>query len=452
MSNSNAHEENNASDVAGVAIRVATKISQKYCFKTVDNVIYRYINGLYLPDGETTIRTEAHKLLSVESTAHNVNEVVNWIKRETPSVRYKFDQDLEVVNTLSVLLNIRTLMLRDHTPDYPSLIQIPVNFDPKAKCPQIRKFFSEVVSPQDILIIEELFGYCLYRSYRFRKGFLLVGEGSNGKTTLLELLRSFLGRGNCSSLTLQNLEHDRFAMADLFSKLANIAGDMTSEQMQHAGIFKMLTGGDMVSGDRKFKDRIEFVNFAKLVFSANRLPPVHGEGSPAFWGRLVIINFPNQFTVNADRNLLAKLTTPEELSGLLNLALKGLQRLLDRGDFSYQAKPDETAGKYSRLVDPVRSFVDECCDLDLNATIPKDKLYEAFIEFCSRHQLPTMSKETFGRNLKDLKLPNIRDTRPRAQGNGNRPWAWSGIKLREGTEGREDSSDLLEMFGSQDNN
>jgi putative DNA primase/helicase len=304
-----------------------------------------------------------------------------------------------------------------------------VFYDPRYDCPTIRKFLSEVLKVGDIPVIEELFGYCLLRQYPIQKAFLLVGEGSNGKSTLIELLRAFLGRGNSSSLSFQELEEDKFARADLFAKLANLSADIPSKAMHHVGLFKMLTGGDEISCDRKFRDRIRFVNFAKLVFSTNRPPKVYNEDSFAFWRRWVIIDFPNQFTDNADKHLLAKLTTGSEMAGLLNLALEGLQRLLKNGDFSYQSSPEEVAERYLTLSDPVLSFVNDCCELEAEAITEKGNLYEAFTTYCKERQVSLISKESFGRNLRNSPTLHIGITRLRE--NGQRPYAWRGIKLKD---------------------
>lgn len=410
-------------------IPIARELCYRYRFKTLDKVIYRYNNsGLYVPDGEALIEKKAQELLGSKASSFAVNEVVKWIARETQGHRGEFDLDLKVVNTLSGFLNIETSQLQEHTPDYPSLIQIPVFYEPSFDCPVTRQFLSEILKPEDIPVIEELFGYGLLRQYPIQKAFLLVGEGSNGKSTLIELLRSFLGKSNCSSLTFQELEEDRFARADLFMKLANLSADIPSKAVHHVGLFKMLTGGDELSADRKFRDRVKFVNFAKLVFSTNRPPKVYNEDSFAFWRRWIIIDFPNQFTDKADKHLFAKLTTESEKAGLLNLALKGLQRLLKNGDFSYNTSPDKVAERYNILADPVLCFVNDCCELKADAITEKDALYEAFANYSEERHISLISKESFGRNLRNSPSLHIGITRLRED--GQRSYAYRGISLK----------------------
>jgi len=316
-------------------IPIARKLCNTYRFKTLDKVIYLYNNNdLYMPNGEAFIEREAQELLKNNATSYTINEVINWIKRETYTKLSDFDRNFDIVNCFNGLLNMQTLKLYEHTPDYPSLIQIPVFYDPKFDAPAISKFLTEILKPEDIDPILELFGYCLLRQLPIQKAFLLVGEGANGKSTLIELLRAFLGKNNCSSVSLQELEEDKFKKAELFGKLANLSSDIPSKGLHHIGTFKMLTGGDRITAERKFGQPFQFTNFAKLVFSANRPPKIFNEDTLALWRRFIIIDFPNTFPDDtADKHLLDKLTTEAELSGLLNLALKRLQGLLTNGGF-----------------------------------------------------------------------------------------------------------------------
>jgi len=412
-------------------IPIAKKLCKTYHFKTLDKVIYRYNNsGLYLPDGEAFIEREAQKLLGSNALSHTINEVVNWIRRETYTKLSDFDRNPDILNCLSGLLDMRTLELGEHTPDYPSLIQIPVFYDPKLDAPAISKFLTEILKPEDIDPILELFGYCLLRKLPIQKAFLLIGEGANGKSTLIELLRAFLGKNNCSSVSLQELEEDKFKKAELFGKLANLSSDIPSKGLHHIGTFKMLTGGDKITAERKFGHPFQFTNFAKLVFSANRPPKIYNEDTLALWRRFIIIDFPNIFPDDvADKHLLEKLTTEAELAGLLNLALKGHQRLLSNDTFSYHKTVEDIAERYTILSDPILSFVNDQCELDGDATIDKQDLYDYFVQYCQDRSIPPISKESFGRNLKNSPTLKVGSTRSRSD--GHRAYCWRGIKIRE---------------------
>ncbi|GAJ03978.1 unnamed protein product, partial [marine sediment metagenome] len=227
-------------------------------------------------------------------TRHAVSEVIGHIERSTYTDRKKFNLEKWILNLENGLYNIETGKLSPHTPEFLSTIRIPQAYDPQADCPRIRQFFREVLREEDIAVIEELFGYCLIPDYSIQKAFLLLGDGANGKSTLLEVLKHFIGTNNCTNISLQAIESQRFAVATLFGKLANIYADIPSTKVAHVGLFKMLTGGDAIGAEKKFKDGFSFNNTARLVYSTNK-PPQIDEDTLAFWRRWIFINLPNKF-------------------------------------------------------------------------------------------------------------------------------------------------------------
>ncbi len=412
-------------------VEVAHKILTEDSFKTVNGVMYMYMfHGFYYPNGKAYIEKRAQHIFAEKASTYHVNEVVNWIKRESNAELYEFDNKLEILNCCSGLINMDTLEFREHSPKYLSMIQIPVYYHPEDDAPAIMQFFNEVLKPEDVDCVLELFAYCLIRNMAFQKAFLFVGEGANGKSTMIELLRIFLGEENCSSVSLHGLEENRFSKAELSGKMVNLSSDIPSKGIQNVEVFKELTGGDTLTAERKYGHPFQFKNHAKLVFSANRPPKILNDDTRALWRRFIIIDFPNKFLDDsADNNILDKLTTPEELSGLLNLVLKARLRLLANQGFSYHKTIEEVSQHYTVLSDPVTSFVEECCEIDSNATVEKQELYDAYYKYCQNKGISPVTKETFGRNITksiQVKIGSIRLSK-----DGQRAYAWKGLKLKD---------------------
>ena len=181
---------------------------------------------------------------------------------------------------------------------------------------------------------------------------MLYGVGSNGKSVFLALLESLFGRDNISAESLQKLEFDKYRLAKLFGKLVNICGDIPDIKMQKSENFKKLTSGfDLIDGENKYQNPFTFKYTTKLVFSANDIP--EGKKDKAYYRRWILIRFPNNFEgENADKSLITKLQTPEELSGFLNLALDGLKRLRENGKFSNEKSIEATQKEYELNSNP----------------------------------------------------------------------------------------------------
>src|SRR5919197_5073264 len=226
-----------------------------------------------------------------------------------------------IINLQNGVLDIDTLELKEHSPDQLSLVQLPVKYDPAAKCPRILKFLGQVLHPQDVFTAMQIIGYCLYKTAKFEKAVMLVGPGLNGKGVFLKIIEALVGLENTSHVSLQDLDRERFATEGLYCKMVNTHADLTQVKLSSTGNFKMLVSGDSIRAQKKFKDPFNFRNYAKLIFSANKIPESDDQGY-AYYRRWLILEFEKIFDEgDKDTELICKLTTPEELSGLLNLAL-----------------------------------------------------------------------------------------------------------------------------------
>jgi putative DNA primase/helicase len=420
--------------------KLITDLLAEFTFKTYKETeeILIYNDGVYQLGGEICIKEECQRRIGVSAvlTTYAVNEIIGHIRRSTYVSREAFNREKVIINVQNGLLHTFTWELSPHTPDFLSTVRIPVKFNPAAQARLALKFFREVHHPEDIPIIQELFGNCLIFDNSFQKAFLYVGDGENGKSTELNLLKTFIGQDNCTNVSWQSLEMNRFAKSALENKLINTFADLPSQGMNMTTAFKMLTGGDPIGTEKKFKDQYSFINYAKLIFSANKPPKISDEDSYAFWRRWIIINFPNQFPDGKkDPRLLEKITTGEELSGLLNFGLAGLARLRKQQKYSYAKTVEATTDFYMRAADPVYAFLQDRCvaEPDPDYFEDKEEFYAAFIQYCLDNKLPTLKPNAFARSLQNQTIIRVRPFRPSVEKEGKkvRLQAWQGVKLRE---------------------
>lgn len=423
----------------------SNELIEKYHFKTIlendKNLFTLYYNNGYYQNGAISLI----KRISEETFPDIVNnrkisEIIGHVSRSTQTNLEVINTNPKILNLKNGLLNIETGEFSEHTPENIITVRIPVNYDPEAECPEIKKFLQDTLNKEDIDLILEINGYCLYRRYFIKKGFLFNGGGDNGKGIVLGLLRIFLGKGNYSALSLQRLSSgsDRFSSASLLDMMANIHGDLSSEALKDTGMFKMLTGGDPIPAEIKGGGFFTFINFAKLIFSANKVPDSN-DVTDAYMDRWVIIDFPYKFVNNPkeknekqrinEETLLNKLTTEEELSGLLNLALEGLKRLLDKGEFSYNVTSEENRDRYKRRSNTIYSFGMDWGEADSERILAKLDIYNIYNKYCKDNKLPAEPMIKFGKELQ--KIFSLIEVHPYSDEVGKQVEAWKGIKIKD---------------------
>ena len=395
-------------DKQHVRFKVAEWLLGTYHFATMLDTreTYVYSEGIYEPEAEELIVAAIRRALDKKCNIVDRNETIAMVQDNTLLKRSVFHHNPDNKICLeNGVLDLDTQEFRPHNPlDY-FLTRLPIKFDPDAQCPKIDKFHSEIVDETDVETLFEIIGYCLYRQYPLHKAVMLVGGGSNGKSTWLNMVKSFLGTENCSSVNLQKLEVNRFATAALAGKYANIYPDLSDQALHKTGTFKILVGGDLIGAEKKFGKHFTFQNHAKLLFSANKIPETKDD-SDAFFRRWLIIVFGNKFTQfsekKADPDLLRKLTTPEEMSGLFNKAMAALQRLLDRHVFHGDKPTAEWRVDYIRKSDPIAAFYMDCLEEvnDSENYVSKTALYQAYIRYCKNNKLPVVDNSVFSKKIK----------------------------------------------------
>ena len=397
------------------------------------DVVMWYSGGVYLPAGEVEIRKIVERMMDgFKVTTHTVNEVIGHIKRRTYVERDDFDKDKRIINLQNGLFDTRTRKLMPHIPTYLSTVRVPVAYDPAATCPKIDRFLSEVLDADDIETLIEWFGYVLEPDYWIEAILMFLGEGGNGKSTVLNLMSAFIGKRNVANESIHNLTNHRFRVANLYGKLINIHADISDKELSETGMMKLLSGKDRITVEQKGKPPFEFENFARLIFSANRLPRSRDD-TDAWYRRWVFVTFTRKFgkdpdaVKEADRRILDKLTTESELSGMLNHALKALNGLHERGGFSRNISTEETRKIYTRLSDPVAVFIEDCCMIDQRATVAKSTFFNTYVEFCKVNRQAPIGQAAFTRRINDMG----KFSECKVGGKGDQVRGWRGLNIDE---------------------
>jgi putative DNA primase/helicase len=380
--------------------------AQHYFARDPGGRMYRFKDGVYRPGGERFITGKVKELygawgLAAKWTIHKSAEVVEYIRVDCPDLWT--DPPATTINVVNGLVDVHSRDLKPHRHEFYSTVQLPVRFDPAARCPEWDKFISEVFPEDSEAIAWEIPAWLMTPQNSIQKAVLLLGEGSNGKSTYLRACIAFIGKQNTSALSLHKLEQDKFAAARLIGKLANICPDLPTAHLSVTSMFKALTGGDVISAEWKFKDSFEYVPFCKLIFSANQ-PPHTDDSTHGFFRRWQVIPFNRSFEDGAEgtakrEDLDGRLADPAELSGVLNKALYALEKIQHNG-FTQSDSMRAAWADFRSATDPLIVWLDQNTVTLPNAMVPKADLITAFNKHLTDAGRPAITKTAFGLAIK----------------------------------------------------
>lgn len=240
--------------------------------------------------------------------------------------------DGPVTNLLNVrngMLDLATLTLKPHDPSYMSVSQLPIEWDAEAKADAYVSWLEDVI-PEQWEDLEEVAATMLDPMRTPSKAMFAFGPSRSGKSTFIRIMQAIAGVENRSAVTLHQLAEDRFAAANVYGKILNAASDLSARHVDDLSIFKMMTGEDAITGNRKYGNQFTFTNRALFAFSANELPTV-GEVSRAYLERIKPFDFGRSFAGRENPKIEEAMMT--ELQGILRRWVEAWRRMNDRGGY-----------------------------------------------------------------------------------------------------------------------
>lgn len=283
---------------------------------------------------------------------------------------------------------------------------LPYEYNPDADCPRWRQFVTEVLvdddgkhDPELAGLFQELFGLSLTEDTSHEAMAWLSGEGSNGKSTALVVLREMLG-----TLAVNVNFHTLGASGDY--QLAGLPGRrviVSSESLKGGGApehyLKNLVSGESLTARPIYGKQFEFRPVAKLWWAMNDRPIVK-DTSDAIWRRLQLIEFKRKFEGDQkDIHLSTKLRA--ELPGILNWALAGLKRLRLRGRLPESKAVKTAIADYRRETNQVAQWLDECVKVDGKLTDPvrAQTVYDHYKWWAKDNGREVFNSTNFGREV-----------------------------------------------------
>lgn len=309
------------------------------------------------------------------------------------------------LNLLNGTLHLGAKALFEHRRDSLITKLAPVEWNPEAKSETWDDFLRQILPDEpDRSYLQRIIGYALTGDVREQTLFVFFGFGSNGKSTVMEAVRSMLGdyaqqasselflvkRPGAIPTDVARLQGARFVTASETEDGSRLAEAQ----------IKQLTGGDRVTARRLYADPTEFDPTHKLFLTTNHKPQVRGNDE-AMWRRIRL--FPFSVTIkDADRDdaLPATLRRPHILAAILRWAVEGCDEW-QRIGLGTSPNVVKATAEYREESDVFGQFIEDVCSVGLDHRVRTGDLYDAYKDWAKENGYAPMTAKSFGLKLKE---------------------------------------------------
>ncbi len=351
-------------------------------------IFFNYENGVYKMMSDFNMSNIIFNMLYDDMlwgyrTKRNVADKVACLHAITPDLVLTDDKG-DWFNVKNGLLQLSTGILKPHNPDFVSLVQSPVSYDPKATAPTwnmaVTAWMKGYEAEKKTLLLQQFAGYLLTSSVAHAKALFLVGDGGNGKSTFADTLSMVIGDDSTSRIDLEDL-YSTFGLKGLIGKRLNVIEEVGGNYYQSHKLKKLISG-ESVTINMKFKDQFKFSPEAKFVFAVNTMPRVD-DSSTATERRICIVQFNNNFRDDPNINLrFANGLLAQELSGVLNWMLAGYRSLIKGERFIVTAEQQQALAEYREENSSVDGFIAECLMYEESSVQSTSRFYSEYKDYC----------------------------------------------------------------------
>ncbi|TDP02199.1 phage/plasmid primase, P4 family [Flavobacterium sp. 245] len=284
--------------------------------------------------------------------------------------------------------------------------QLPFEYDPEAAAPLFQSYLDEVLPDKDKQkILAEFCGYIFIKPsvLKLEKMLILFGTGANGKSVFFEIINALLGFENITNYTLQSLTNSNgYFRAKIGNKLVNYASEINGKL--ETDIFKQMASGEPIEARLPHGDPFILTEYAKLIFNCNELPK-EVEHTHAYFRRFLIIDFDKTIPEEKQDKQLPQKIIQNELPGVFNWMLQGLDRVYQQRNFSKCDAVENARNNYEKQSDSVQLFISEM-EYVASATeyILIAELYYKYRMFCVDDGYRPVGKSKFIQRLNHYKI------------------------------------------------
>lgn len=370
---------------------------------------YEYTGGVWNRRTDDYIKSYVDRTLGEFSTYQRVSSITGLLKTKAIRSDIAFDRR-PVWNFINGTLDLETGTFRDHNPNDYCSVQSSYPYNPDATYHAWSRFIDDITAsdPRAAELLQLIPGYTLMQENKYEKIFVLTGEGGNGKSKYLEILRYLFGSDNVSYLKPKDLLKD-FKLIQLKDAIINIAGEIKSNLVEVEEAMKSVASGEPQTACYKGKDFVNFTPRAKLVYACNGQLS-SGDTSDGLTRRLVMVDFKVSFVDNPDPsepyqrqkdiNILDSLMQELNSGGIFNWCYEGYKLLRAVGYFTETSDQAELIHEFKRSSNPVLLFWEEFDNF--LTEYDYQQAYSDYTEWCSENGYRPESSMKFHREFRKI--------------------------------------------------
>ena len=324
-----------------------------------------------------------------DCTVTNRKEVKAYIQVKAP---VKHQSSPYLIAFKNGVLDVRTLELRDYQDDDVIPNVIPHNWNPDAYSETLYNVLDKMAcgDVSTCLNLTEFIGVCMVRSAKLCPFFpVLIGTGSNGKSTYIELLKDVVGSENISGLQPKEITA-HFLGTHIVGKTANLGDDISSGYLddRDCAVIKSVATGDLMFTDVKGGKGFHFQPYCTMVFSCNQFPRL-ADTTPGFMRRLFPIEFNAVFSPtddDYDPMIGEKLREETALEYACVIGVEGLRRVIKQNQPTPNELSESMKSEIAREANTAMQwFHDDNVTADYLRGMTKEEAYEQYLKWCERN-------------------------------------------------------------------
>lgn len=271
-------------------------------------------------------------------------------------------------------------------------------YEPEAQTPVFSAFLNQILPDEQLRNrVQEYVGYTLLDDHRYQRAAMWLGSGANGKGVLSNIVQAL--HQEVAAIQLDN--KSRFGLSSLYRASLIVADELPPVKLDESRL-KSVTAGEAIFIDIKGQSPITTRVRGKLLVLGNNYPVVD-DASEGFWRRWEVIPFKVSIPPEQRDPKLADRIIKTELAGVLNWAIEGLQRLLQRDGFELvRPAAMEHAIKTAKMVaDDVTGWLaDRVVTVTGPLTAKKIAVYADYHRWCSANDFAPRAPQGFWLKLK----------------------------------------------------